>query len=160
MPLRITDVYSYYTGPMDNWAYIRRELPLKFLSTHRHIGTSLGQMGPLENEKKIIRAYSVENCWLRMCANVAVKIAGAWPAWQTSPLDTARKDICAISVADQDVYPGSTFFPPGSESFPSRINISELWSVCSSWILILIFYLSRIPGSKRHRIPDTQHCIV
>ncbi len=59
----------------------------------------------------------------------------------------------------QDVYPGSEFFP-------FRIRIKEFnpkkWflssrkydSGSSSWIPILIFYPSRIPGSKRHRLPD------
>ncbi len=59
----------------------------------------------------------------------------------------------------QDVYPGSEFFP-------SRIHIKEFnpkkWflssrkydSGSSSRNRILIFYPSRIPGSKRHRLPD------
>ncbi len=45
----------------------------------------------------------------------------------------------------RDVYSGSLdpdFFHSGSEFFPSRIRI-------------LAFYSSRIPGSKKHRIPDT-----
>jgi hypothetical protein len=60
----------------------------------------------------------------------------------------------------------STFFHPGSEFFPSRIHIKEFKyfnpkklflssrkydSGCSSRIRILIFYPSRIQGSKRHQ---------
>jgi hypothetical protein len=87
----------------------------------------------------------------------------------------------------RDVYPGSHFFHPGSRIrlFPSRIpdpncfhpgsriRIKEFkyfnpkkWFLssrkydpgCSSRIRILTFYPSRIPGSKRHPIPDPQHC--
>jgi hypothetical protein len=75
------------------------------------------------------------------------------------------------------------FIPdPGSEVFPSRIRIfsipdfesasnylsilTQTWFLsswkydpsCSYRIRILILYPSRIQGSKRHRIPDPQHC--
>ncbi len=70
-------------------------------------------------------------------------------------------------------YPGclSQFriFPiPDPESTSKNLSIltqkivsklSEIWSVLfipGSWILI--FYPSRIQASKRHRIPDPQHC--
>ncbi len=74
-----------------------------------------------------------------------------------------------ISVAD----PGSRirifYIPdPGSTRFQIFIKefkyLSFFFSsrkydpICSSRIRILIFYPSRIPGSKRHRIPDPQHC--
>ncbi len=52
----------------------------------------------------------------------------------------------------RDVYPGSEFFHPGSEFFPSR-DLGKYDPGCSSRIRILIFYSSRIQGSKRHRIP-------
>jgi hypothetical protein len=55
-------------------------MPLKFLGTHRHTSTSSEQKGPLDMQRNLICAIDVENCWLRMCANAAVKIAGAWPA--------------------------------------------------------------------------------
>jgi hypothetical protein len=62
----------------------------------------------------------------------------------------------------RDVYSGSEFFP-------SRVRIKDFkyvnpkkWFLssqkydpgCSSRIRILVFYLSRIQGSKRHRNPD------
>jgi hypothetical protein len=70
----------------------------------------------------------------------------------------------------RDVYPGSDFFFVPDP----RIRIKEfkffipkkwfLWSRkydpgCSSRIRILTFHPSRIQRSKRHRIPDPQHCI-
>jgi hypothetical protein len=57
------------------------------------------------------------------------------------------------------------FIPdPGSDFFPSRIQDPIFFHPGSrihdkeSEPRILIFYPSRIQGSKRHRIPDPQHC--
>jgi hypothetical protein len=80
-----------------------------------------------------------------------------------------------------DVYPGSDFFhpgsmvkkipDPGSESAP-RIEVfftQKIGSIpyspkydpgCSSRIRILIFYPSRIQGSKMHRIRNTNSYII
>jgi hypothetical protein len=57
------------------------------------------------------------------------------------------------SVADPD------FFHPGSASKNLSILTQKLIydPGCSSRIRTLIFYPSRIPGSKRHRIPYPQH---
>jgi hypothetical protein len=67
--------------------------------------------------------------------------------------------------------PDPNYFHPGSKRF--RIPVSGSKNIiifflsfrkydagCSSRIRIQIFYSSRIPGSKRHRIPDPdlQHC--
>ncbi len=78
-----------------------------------------------------------------------------------------------FSVADPDPPDQHVFGPPGSELSPSRIRMKEFkyfnpkkWILssrkydpgCSSRIWMLTLYPSRIPGSKRHRIPETQHC--
>jgi hypothetical protein len=70
--------------------------------------------------------------------------------------------------------PDPIFFHPGSEFFLSIHPIKEFKYFnklflstrkydlgCSSRIRILSFYPSRIPGSKRHWIPDPdpQHCL-
>ncbi len=71
----------------------------------------------------------------------------------------------------RDVYPGSRIFSipdPGSASKNLSILTQKLFLSsqkydpgCSSRIWILTLYPSRIPGSKRHRIPDPdpQHCL-
>jgi hypothetical protein len=78
-----------------------------------------------------------------------------------------RKIVCTPSVAD----PGCLSPIIGSEFFPSRsririkefkyfnpkkgfLNSRKYDPGLSSRILILIFYPSRIQGSKRHLIPD------
>ncbi len=49
--------------------------------------------------------------------------------------------------------PDPNFFHPGSTS--KNLSSSRKYDLgCSSQVRILIFYQSRIPGSKRHRIPD------
>ncbi len=65
--------------------------------------------------------------------------------------------------------PGSEFFHPGSRIRFKEFNLTKKLFLssrkydpdCSSRIRILIFYSSRIQGSKRHRIPDPdpQHCL-
>jgi hypothetical protein len=82
------------------------------------------------------------------------------------------------SVADPSRNPDPPYFHPGSEPSPSRIPAphkrikyfnpkkNKKWFLssrkydlsCSSRIRMLTFYLSRIQGSKRHRIPNPQHC--
>ncbi len=76
-------------------------------------------------------------------------------------LHISIEDLTALRI--RDVYPESDFFRPGSELFPSRIRIEEFKYFkpkklylssreydlgCSSRIRILIFYPSRISGSK------------
>ncbi len=71
--------------------------------------------------------------------------------------------------------PDPTFFHPKSRiqifSIPDPVSTSKEFNPkklilssmkykpgYSSQIRILTFYASRIQGSKRHRIPDPQHC--
>ncbi len=80
--------------------------------------------------------------------------------------------ICKEKRPPEQCCGSGMFIPdPVSEFFPFRIQIFPYFSPkewllssrkydtgCSSRIRILIFYPSRIPGTKRPRIPDPQHC--
>jgi hypothetical protein len=88
----------------------------------------------------------------------------------------AKIDYLKPVLRIRDVYPGSrirlfsipdpNFFHTGSASKNLSI-LTQKWFLssrkydpgCSSRIRMLTFYPSLIPGSKRHRIPDPQHCI-
>ncbi len=91
-------------------------------------------------------------------------------------LDEKRSNLNFSSVADPrcfDVYPRSRiriFFPLGSrihnkecKTFnPKKCFLSsrKYDPDCLYRIRILIFYPSRIPGSKRHRMPDPEYWIL
>ena len=81
------------------------------------------------------------------------------------PRDVLYQPVLRI----RNVYAGSKFFSsqirfffhPGSKFSKKMFLSSRKYDPgCSSRIRILIFYPSRIQGSKRHRIPDPdpQHC--
>ncbi len=151
MPLKITVTWwhkkriSANAGEISQWS----------------AGTSSWQMEPhvSDMQRKRISAIDVENCWLRMCANVAVKIAGPWPA------------VLWI----RDVYPGSLICPSRIRIFPSRtrtsrIRIKDLIILSQKWFLstqkyipgfssrirILIFYPSRMPDPGVKKAPDPE----
>ncbi len=69
--------------------------------------------------------------------------------------------LVLISVADQGCLsrmPDPNFFDPRPEFFyPGFLSSRKYDPSRSSRIRILIFYPSRIQGSKRHRIPNPQH---
>ncbi len=88
---------------------------------------------------------------------------------------TNRRNLMA-ELRIRDGYPGFEFFPLRIRIFfipdPYKKKLSifnpKKWFLssrkydpgCSSRIRILTFYPSRIQGSKRHRIPDPQHCLM
>jgi hypothetical protein len=89
-------------------------------------------------------------------------------------VDPTTKSHEVSSVADTGCFsriPDQNVSHPGSEFIPSRIRIKEMFfnpknlfpsskkydPDFTSRIWILTFYPSRILGSKRHRIPDSQH---
>ncbi len=69
--------------------------------------------------------------------------------------------IRIFSIPDPNFFSPDPGFVCKEFKYCDQKNVSELseiWSGCLSRIRILIFYLTRIRRSKRHRIPDPQHC--
>ncbi len=105
------------------------------------------------------------------------RVSSRTPATCTHPLHTHTFLIYKTLWRIRDIYPGSNFFPsrmpdPNCLHPRSRIRtvsipdpdpkkIENMIRVVhpGSRIRMMTFYPSRIPGSKRHRIPDPQHVL-
>ncbi len=114
---------------------------------------------------------SKAKCWVRYLgirrAKFEVLISHGDPPGTCNNKNIKCHYQCCVFRIQFFFIPDPDFFHPGSRIFIKEFKYfkPEKWFLsscthdpgCSSRIRILTFYPSRIPGSKRHRIPDPEH---